>query len=183
MSKLTCPCCPVSAVLSWLSCPVLAVRDTAVLPRLSCFCCSVSRSYQSSHFLAVQSSFPVLAVLSQLSSLAILLRLPYHCFSVPAVLFKRSCLQLSCPPYHVLTVMFWTSYLICPVPDSLYCISLSRLSCPDCPVPTVLSQLSCPNCPVPTVLSQLSCPNCHIPAVLHGCLALAVLSCLFWAVP
>ncbi len=101
---------------------------------------------------------------------------------------------------HVLVVMFWLSSplflvqadvmrLTCLINQAVFSscpvmVILSRLSCIDYPIPTVLpcpilaimSSLTChyccPNCSLqlsrPTVQSWMPCPSCPVPAVM-GC--------------
>ncbi len=149
MSCCGCPILVYISLLLWLpssSCPVLSIlyvsHGLAVMSRLSCPSCPG----------------PGCAVLSQLCCprclgypvLAVLCRLSWFWLSVPADMS-----QLFCP--------------CCPVVPAVLLSLLSclktKLSYPDCSVPTVFSQLSCPRCPVPTVLSRLSCPNCSVLAV------------------
>ncbi len=97
--------------------------------------------------------------------------LPCLLCHVLAIKFCPMCLsQLFCLSYAVLAVIF------CPPVHAV----LSRLSCSDCPVPTITSQFSClffcpvlavmfrlsirfqlfwPSCPVSAVRSQLSGPS------------------------
>ncbi len=102
--RLSCPRCPVLAVIFWPSCPLYPdlpvlsqLSSPALLARLSCFRC------------------PVPAVLSQLSS-------PNCHF--PAVRTQHSGPQLFCPRCPVFFIMFilscpiWPSRILCPKIES-----------------------------------------------------------------
>jgi hypothetical protein len=184
MSGPTCPSCPVSNVLSWLqtclswfqtclSCPGCPVP--AILFKLACpghlvqFSTDAPvMSWQSCHLCPFQAHLskadlldqPVETVLFQWSCP----RCPFS--NTTVVLSRLSC--LSCP---VLADMFWPSILpMFPILAVLYHLSslafLSLLRCPGFPFLAVLSWLSCPGCPVLAVLSWLSCPGSPVPAVL-----------------
>jgi hypothetical protein len=123
LSWLFCPEYPVLKVLSWLSrhrCPFsVALSSFPVL--------AVILPPYLFPVLAVLSDCPVPAVLSQLSSPSILV----PSYPVAAV--------LSC--CHVLPALF----AICCLANLLRPIfqaDMSRLTCPDCPIPVALSQVS-----------------------------------------
>ncbi len=148
---------------------------------MSCLDCLVQVTYQADLSSPTCLYCPVPAVQSRMSC------------PVPVVLSQLSC--PSCPPVpaalpgHLVhcsldtTDIFWQSYDLCPFQAHLSRLTcqtdLSRRSCPDCPVPTVLS---CPGCPILAVLSERSCPRCHVPDILlsslkwHGCSIPVVLS-------
>ncbi len=117
--------------------------------------------------------------------------------------------RLSFPGCTATVVLFWLSYLGCPVPvvnvpaicsdmSRLTCLGLpihavlSRLTCPGCPVPASLSWLSCPGCPVTVFLSQLSCPSFSVLVIYQPYYpssskpfpsAPSRLTCLDWPIP
>jgi hypothetical protein len=148
----------VPTVLSWLSCP-------AAMSFLSCS----GHSVQS--YLSTVQYTDLFRLICQ------------------ANLSRLACLD--CP---VLDLLSWL-YRHC-------CLGCSILSCSGYPVisflpllsfPAVLSQMSCPSCPIstllsPALLSLLSCPCCHfllfclcicpVPAILSGCPVVAV---MFWS--
>jgi hypothetical protein len=148
LSRLSCPGCPVQAVLSRRPVLVYAVPADlsflCILSSLSCSGCTCTLQYYPDH--------PVQQLCPSCLFLAV------HCPGCPvsAVLYRRSC--FGCP--------FWLSGPGCPV-----WAVLSGLSCPGCPVWAVLSGLSCPGCPVWAALSWLSC--------LNHCMSLHLLSAYY----
>ncbi len=105
--------------------------------------------------------------------LAIMSRLSYRSWPVPAILSQQSCPGLSWRRSPSVALMSWLVLsflprLTCPsclvfYPGctilSVFLTFLSQFSCPGFPVLAVLSRLSCPGCPVQGVLYQLSCPS------------------------
>ncbi len=163
--------------MAWISCPGCPV--VAVLPRLSCLSCVIP-AVLICHVLAVLKSLysydcPVTVVLSQLScpdcpvppaSPVVLSPLSNHCCHI---LIAGLSVCPGCPDSDVLSLLSCLLCQVLVVLSRLTCRptspgNLSPLSFPGCPVFEVLSQLSSPTCPVPVV----SCPSCHysVPFIL-----------------
>jgi hypothetical protein len=197
LTRLSCPGCPVPAVLFQVPCPghlVHCTPDTTIMSwqpchlcpfqvhlfRLTCWAELLRMSCPDCFVPIVHSRMSgsgclVQVTLSQRSSLSC------HSCSIPDFL------SYSSSP--VLAVMFWPfclfflSWLYCPVflPDFPVTILLSRLSCLSCPVLVVLY-----GCLVPAILSNLSYTSCPVPAIpsrLSRPAVLSLLSCSSCPVP
>ncbi len=137
--------------LSWLSCPSSLVLPVMFWPScllgplqadLSRFICHVDLSRLLSTL-----SYPMLSC----------------CYCnflnispIPALLSR-----MPCPSGHILAVLSSLS-----VQSDMFRLTfqanLSRLTCPSCPVLTILPWLSCPGCPATVILSWLSCSGCSV---------------------
>ncbi len=140
---LTCPFCPVLAVLSLLSCPGRHIM--AFLFSLSVQCDLFGRPIQTD---LSKLSFPLSHLLScPKCPVLIVLTWKFCCSCLVLVVM----VQLSLPCVHVLAVLYCLCHGLC----GHVVIILSYLFCPGCPVLDGLSQLSYTGRPV---LSVYGCP-------------------------